>query len=92
MPLYEFDVLDGKGRVIETIALPLPVSDRNGVTIRRRTVPASVGICGGVPDPGRPSNRMLTTYKKLEQKYGNNRDFRRRIGHSPAAVKAAWQE
>lgn len=92
MPLYEFEVVGADGEVIETINLPLPVAHRDLVTFRRKTVPASVGICGAVADPGRAQNRMLTTYRKLEQKYGNTRDFRRRIGHSPAAVKRAWSQ
>lgn len=90
MPLYEFDLIDPSGQTVASLALPLPVADRDALTLRRRTVPATVGISGAAADPGQAGRQVLRAYQRLEQKHGNTREFRRRIGHSPAAVQRAW--
>lgn len=92
MPLYEFDVVNGDGAVLSTLSLSLPVAERDRLTLRRRTVPTSVGVLGATADPTRPECQVLGAYRRLEQRHGNTRDFRRRIGHSPAVVKRAWSE
>ena len=92
MPLYEFDVIRADGEVLVTLALPLAVAERDAVTLRRRSVPASVGLTGAAADPGLPGNQVLRAYQRLEQRHGNTRAFRRRIGHSPEAVKRAWSQ
>jgi hypothetical protein len=35
---------------------------------------------------------VLGAYERLERRLGNNAEFHRRIGHSPAVVKQAWSQ
>jgi len=91
MPLYEYEISSSiTGEILAVVTLPLPVADRDRIQLRRRTIPSSVGIAGAAPDPAAPSQQVLSAYRRLEQRLGNNADFRRRIGHAPETVKRAW--
>ena len=93
MPVYEYEVRAGRsGEILGVITLPMPVSERDAVEIRRCPVPATIGIAGSVPDPAAPARQVLGAYERLERRIGNNAEFHRRIGHSPAAVKQAWSQ
>ena len=91
MPLYEYEIRAGRsGEILGVLTLPLPVNERDSVELRRRTVPVSVGITGSAANPAEPARQVLGAYERLERRIGNNAEFRRRIGHSPAQVKHAW--
>jgi hypothetical protein len=91
MPAYEYELVSTiSGAVLGRITLARPVTERDSVAVRRQAVPQRVAIAGTAPDPGAPQNQVLAAYRRIEQRVGNNADFRRRIGHSPAAVKQAW--
>jgi hypothetical protein len=93
VPVYEYEVRAGRtGEILGVITLPLPVSERDTVEISRRGVPSSIGIVGAVPDPAAPARQVLGAYGRLERRIGNNAEFQRRIGHSPAVVKQAWSQ
>lgn len=93
MPVYEYEVRAGRsGEILGVITLPLPVRERDAVEIHRRTVPESIGIVGAVPNPAEPARQVLGAYARLERRLGNNAEFHRRIGHSPAVVKQAWSQ
>jgi hypothetical protein len=91
MPLYEYEITSGStGETLAVVTLPLPVASRDGIQIRRRTVPSTVGIAGAAANPAAPQKQVLAAYQRLEQRIGNNAEFRRRIGHAPETVKRAW--
>jgi hypothetical protein len=93
VPVYEYEIRAGRsGEILGVITLPLPVSERDAVEISRRSVPASIGIVGSVPNPAAPDRQVLGAYERLERRIGNNAEFHRRIGHSPAVVKQAWSQ
>jgi hypothetical protein len=93
MPAYEYELLHpDTGAILARITLAVPVAERDAITLRRREIPNSVAIAGAARDPGQPANQVLDTYKRIETRLGNNREFRRRIGHSPEAIKRAWSE
>lgn len=91
MPAYQYELLhSGTGAILSRITVVVPVAERDDVTVRRQPVPSSIGIAGAARDPGQSSNQVLEAYKRLENRIGNNREFRRRIGHTPETVKRAW--
>jgi hypothetical protein len=90
MPCYQFDLIAPSGSVLATVTLPLPVAERDQVILRRRSVPDSVGLAGCTADPARPDRQILAAYRRIESRLGNNREFHRRIGHTPAQIKRAW--
>ena len=86
MPLYEFDVLNGEtGSVIETIAVRVPMAERNSVLIRRRTVPSSVSI-SGVAEVPTQGHAVIKGYRKEELKKGS----RFKSEFTPDQIKKAW--
>lgn len=92
MPLYEYELVDtSTGALLGQVNLARAVAERDGVTVRRRTVPRQVGIAGAAGDPGEGGRQVLETYRRLEQRMGNTTEFARKIGHSAEAVKRAWQ-
>ena len=91
MPNYEYEVVNAaSGEVLSEFSLAVPVDERDAVTLRRKAAPASIGIAGSARDASRPGHQVLEAYKRLEHRLGNNREFQRRIGHSPEQVRHAW--
>lgn len=89
MPLYEY-IAEVDGKEVGRINLPLPVASRDAVRFRRAPLPRSLTVSGHAENPEVQANQVLRGYKRAEQRAGNTREFRRRIGHSPETVKRAW--
>jgi hypothetical protein len=91
MPAYDYEIINtATGAVLSRLTLPMPVTERDAITVRRHAVPETIGVAGAARDPSLPGNQVLAAYKRIEQRVGNNAEFRRRIGHSPETVKRAW--
>lgn len=92
MPLYEFEIRNGD-EILATVALPLPVNDRDSITIERQAVPRGVRVCsvlGTDRDPTIQKNSVLDAAKICERTYGSS-DFQRRLGYSTGEFKRIWQ-
>lgn len=72
MPAYEFEVVnEASGETLATLTLPLPIEQRDNVTIKRRTVPRSVAVAGVAGDPFDQGKRVLEGYRRAEEKMGS---------------------
>lgn len=91
MPLYEFHLLN-RGEIVATVNVPLSVEDRDGLTLERAAIPRSLTVsCNAMTDTQLQANQVLRGYQAAERRIGSNRDFHRRIGHTPEQVKSAWK-
>ncbi len=90
MPLYDFEVIDQSGRVLDVIALNLPVNKRDSVTFQRVTVPQRITVMGSAPDD--PSDLKRVDWKNLnkaEERLGTG--FEKKFGMSKAKLKEVWE-
>ncbi len=91
MPLYDFEVIDKQsGRVLEVVALNLPVGKRDEVTFQRVTVPQRITVMGSAPDD--PSDLKRVDWKNLnkaEERLGTG--FEKKFGMSKQELKKVWE-
>lgn len=89
MPLYEFE-LCSDGQVVATVNVPLSVSLRDSVTLRRAELPKHLAVSLPKTEDTHQANDVLRAYKRIESRQGDTKEFRHKIGHSAKQVKAAW--
>lgn len=93
MPLYEFEIRNGD-EILATVAVPVPMKDRDSITIERRAIPRNVRVCsviGTDRDPTIQTNSVMHAAKHMERTYGTS-DFQRRVGYSARQFKRIWAQ
>lgn len=93
MPVYEFHLRNSaSGEIVATVAVPLPVDDRDSLVIERAAVPRTLTVsCNAMTEQQLQANQVLRGYQAAERRIGSNAEFQRRIGHSPKQIKSAWK-
>lgn len=92
MPSYDFQIVDKEtDTVLHTVALNLPIGKRDGVELRRVTVPQRVIVVGSAPD--NPSDLHKVDMKNLyasEQRLGSR--FEQFHGRSKKEMRKIWSK
>lgn len=87
MPNYRYDICHGD-EVLHSMEIPLPVAERDNITIRRAQVPDRVSVVGMAISPEDDSGGQIKRYlHSVEERVGNNRDFQKLIEYPPEVIK-----
>jgi hypothetical protein len=92
MPLYDFQVIEKQsGRVLETVAVNLPIAKRDEVEFRRVTVPQRVAVMGSAPDNPHDLHSVdMRNLHKSEERLGSN--FDKIMGRSKKEMRKIWSK
>lgn len=72
MPAYEYELIhEETGKQVAAVTVVLPVDARDGIVLRRRSVPQRVIVTGHARNEIQEKASALTGYRKLEEKLGS---------------------
>lgn len=88
MPLYEYEILDSSEQVVATVNIPLPVAERDGVTLRRVPIPRHLNVSLPQSEETHQANDVMRCLKRGEARQGS--EYLTKLGYSPETLKQVW--